>query len=168
MYYALTLGSTTIRFEARSEKAAAAEARCEIDAAIKAGHYIPDYHGPAKLWYYGPGEREVWQGNMFYGGNPTYEQRHEVAIYPPAAPVYTVRGTDFHGGHTYGQTDDVTEVVRLIGQHTVGGCHCGCVIVTKDNLVDGVDFSIIDDVQAAGISENQYQHLLNQGHRRAK
>ncbi len=85
MYFKLIYGASPItcaeeNFEARSEKEAAAKARRKIAAAVKDGRYEPDYHGPVKLYYYGPGEYEVWKGDMWYGGEPTYEQRHEVAL----------------------------------------------------------------------------------------
>lgn len=103
------------------------------------------------------------------GGHPAIYQAEIIApgaTIPSHNPTYTVNGTEFHGGKCYGETDNIEEVVRMMGQHAVRGCDCGCVVVKKGDLIDGLDFDLIADIQAAGISENQYQHLLQQGRRR--
>ena len=84
MYFKLFYGTRTATiqecFEARSEKEAVSKTRRKIVAAIKRGEYVSDYHGPAKLYYYGPGEFEVWKGTMWYAGTPKHEQMHAVAF----------------------------------------------------------------------------------------
>lgn len=80
MYFTLSIKGYKIRFEARTEKEGRAKARRKIESIRKAEGLEADYYGQPRLRYYGPGEREVWQGEMFYGGEPTYEQAHDVAL----------------------------------------------------------------------------------------
>lgn len=82
-YYKLHFEMTSIPFEARTDKEAVAKARRKLAAARRAGELTSD----ATLFYYGPGEREIWNGSMFYGGRPTYEQRHEIDLHEKATAM---------------------------------------------------------------------------------
>ena len=57
------------RFEARSEKEAVYKAKRKIQRE-------EEVENP-QLYFFGPGEYEVWSGGMWFDGEPTHEQYHE-------------------------------------------------------------------------------------------
>ena len=80
MYYKIYFGSSSERFEARSDKEAVAKARRKIAAELKSesSAYGPSYHGEPTLYYYR--DYEPWSGEMFFASDPTYEQRHIIPV----------------------------------------------------------------------------------------
>ena len=80
MYYKLIMGRTSVAFEARTDKEAAAKARRKIKAeeSDPESGYCPGYDAKPTLYYYR--DYEPWSGEMFFASEPTYEQRHIIAI----------------------------------------------------------------------------------------
>jgi hypothetical protein len=79
MYYKLSYGAfgRSEKFEARSDKEAIAKAKRKLQRDEKNEEI--EITNP-KLYYYGPGGYEVWTGEMWFDGDPTYDQYHEVDV----------------------------------------------------------------------------------------